>query len=140
MLQDDLTISDPPSFFPMELHVHGMEGTGDLEQEFRRQRRTSHIRTAIGIGLAISLIFVILDSFGDRKVEAALLTFLEWVEAHPFEGVLAVIGVYIVATILFVPGSILTLGTGYAFGSACENTALGVILASTVSGYIGFCL
>jgi hypothetical protein len=86
----------------------------------------------VGILLAIALAFVVADSFGDRTIEKFILTFLEWVEKHPYEGVLAVICVYIVATVLFVPGSILTLGTGYAFGSACDNTAYGVMLASTV--------
>jgi uncharacterized membrane protein YdjX (TVP38/TMEM64 family) len=103
-------------------------------EERNEQRRTRWTRAAIGLVLVISLLFVIVDSFGDRKVEAAILNFLEWVQEHPFEGVLAVICVYIVATILFVPGSILTLGTGYAFGRAfADNTAFGVLLASTVS-------
>jgi hypothetical protein len=111
----------------------GMNFGSSYEVEERNeQRRTRWTRAAIGLVLAMSLLFVILDSFGDRKVEAAILNFLEWVQEHPFEGVLAVICVYIVATILFIPGSILTLGTGYAFGRACDSTAFGVFLASTV--------
>jgi uncharacterized membrane protein YdjX (TVP38/TMEM64 family) len=113
----------------------GMNDGSSYEVEERnQQRRTRWTRAAIGLVLAISLLFVIVDaSFGDRKVEAAISNFLEWVQEHPFEGVLAVICVYIVATILFVPGSILTLGTGYAFGRAFDSTAFGVLLASTVS-------
>jgi hypothetical protein len=112
----------------------GMNNNGSLYEveERNQQRRTRWTRAAIGLVLAMSLLFVIIDSFGDRKVEAAILNFLEWVQEHPFEGVLAVICVYIVATILFVPGSILTLGTGFAFGRACDSTAFGVLLASTV--------
>lgn len=106
---------------------------GSLNERNER-RRTRWTRAAIGLVLVISLLFVIVDSLGDRKVEATILNFLEWVQEHPFEGVLAVICVYIVATILFIPGSILTLGTGYAFGRAfADNTAFGVLLASTVS-------
>jgi hypothetical protein len=100
--------------------------------EMRVERRSRLVRVMVGILLAIALAFVVADSFGDRKIEKFSLSFLEWVEEHPYEGVLAVICVYIVATVLFVPGSILTLGTGYAFGSACDNTAYGVMLASTV--------
>jgi hypothetical protein len=105
----------------------------------RRQdeRLSKVIRISVAVILVSSVIFVIVDSFGDRNVEAAIMRFLEWVSGNPYEGVLAVICVYIVATVLFVPGSVLTLGTGYAFGSACDSTAYGVFLASTVSGSSG---
>jgi hypothetical protein len=61
------------------------------------------------------------------------------VELHPRKGIIAVIGVYILATILFVPGSILTFGTAYAFGSAYHNKVHGVIVASMVSNYLLIC-
>jgi hypothetical protein len=96
-------------------------------------RLSNAIRISVAVLLVCSVTYVILDSFGDRNVEATILRFLEWVSENPYEGVLAVICVYIVATVLFVPGSVLTLGTGYAFGSACDSTAHGVFLASTVS-------
>ena len=35
-------------------------------------------------------------------------------------------------TVLFVPGSILTVGTGFAFGAAMNSPGKGVLLASTV--------
>lgn len=54
-------------------------------------------------------------TIGDRKVGAAILNFLEWVRGHLFEEVLAV------ATILFVPCSILTFATGYAFGRTRDS-------------------
>jgi hypothetical protein len=122
--------SDPALYHQSPM---GMDNRMLHEVEERNvQRRTRWTRAAVGLVLAMSLLFVIVDSFGDQMVEAAILNFLEWVQEHPFEGVLAVICVYIVATILFVPGSILTLGTGYAFGRACDSTAFGVLLASTV--------
>jgi hypothetical protein len=60
------------------------------------------------------------------------MQFLGWVQHHPMLGMLAVMVVYIVATILFVPGSILTIGAGYAFGAALHSPGTGVALASTV--------
>ena len=96
------------------------------------EKWTKMIRIGVGLALALSLVYVIMDSFRGRKVEAAILQFLDWVSNHPYQGVLAVIGVYIIATVLFVPGSLLTLGTGYAFGSACDSTGYGVFLASCV--------
>lgn len=112
-----------------------------LEDETRiNQPRARLMRSLVAVALVTSLVFVAADSFGDRKVEATILNFLGWVEKHPYEGVLAVICVYIVATVLFVPGSILTLGTGYAFGSACDSTAYGVLFASTVRDSISAAL
>ena len=94
------------------------------------------MKVCIGVVLVSCLIYVIVDTMNDKRIESSILRFLTWVEQNPYQGMIAVVLVYIVATILFVPGSILTLGTGYAFGSATQNTALGVTLAST-SVFIG---
>ena len=62
-----------------------------------------------------------------------LAAFLEWTSTHPYQGIIAVILCYIVATVFFVPGSILTFGAGFAIGSAVDNTFWGVLLATAVS-------
>mmetsp|Transcript_9198 Transcript_9198/g.15428 ORF Transcript_9198/g.15428 Transcript_9198/m.15428 type:complete len:246 (+) Transcript_9198:3-740(+) len=77
-----------------------------------------------------SLIFIIIDSLTGHQVEQLCLGFLSWVQRHPSMGVLAVIVVYAVATVLFVPGSVLTIGAGFAFGASFNDTAKGVALAS----------
>mmetsp|Transcript_21637 Transcript_21637/g.43440 ORF Transcript_21637/g.43440 Transcript_21637/m.43440 type:complete len:326 (-) Transcript_21637:237-1214(-) len=68
-------------------------------------------------------------------VNDILMSFLRWVADHPIEGVFAFAAVYAVATILFIPGSILTLGAGFIFGRAL-GLALGIVLGST-SVFIG---
>ncbi len=97
------------------------------------ERWSSVIRLMIAGLLVFALVFVVIDSLGNRHIESIIISFLTWVELHPHQGILAVIGVYILATILFVPGSILTLGAAYAFGSAYQNKVHGVIVASMVS-------
>ena len=94
------------------------------------------LRAVVGTALASIIILVIIDSMRGNKIESLSLQFLEWLQRHPYDGVLAVILVYVIATVCFIPGSILTLGTGYAFGKAMESTAYGVFLAS-VAVFLG---
>ena len=54
---------------------------------------------------------------------------------YPYKGALTIIFVYIIATVLFVPASLLTLGAGYAIGTAFDSVTYGVFVASTVRIY-----
>ena len=96
------------------------------------ERRDRCVRTVLTTVLAGLLFCVVIDSLTNQYIHALLVAFINWVKDNPSLGVFAVISVYIVATVLFVPGSILTLGAGYAFGSAFESTARAVAMASTV--------
>ena len=91
------------------------------------QRRA---RYAVGAMLFGCILGVILDR---RRIEAASIDFLTWIPNHPYQAVLAVIFVYSIATILFIPGSVLTVGTGYAFASAHDSLFVGLVLSSIVS-------
>ena len=61
--------------------------------------------------------------------------FLTWIQSNLVAGVFSFMGVYFVATVCFVPGSILTLGSGFVFGSAV-GVGYGVLLAS-VAVFVG---
>ena len=74
--------------------------------------------TVAGLLLTIVL-FVIFDStIGQGWVRESVNSFLEWVEANPVPGIFVFTLVYFVATILFIPGSLLTLGAGFVFANA----------------------
>lgn len=103
----------------------------DVDIDERRDRR---VKNCLTVFLGGCLAFVVIDSFTNQWIEGVLVGFIDWVKDNPSVGVVAVVLVYVLATVLFVPGSILTLGTGYAFGSAFHSTAIGVGLASLVSG------
>lgn len=69
--------------------------------------------------LVTFIAFVIFDStIGQGWVGETVNSFLEWIEANPVPGIFVFILVYFVATILFIPGSLLTLGAGFVFANA----------------------
>jgi len=96
------------------------------ERRLQEQQRMRLLRICLGVTLVGFLIFVIVDSMTSHKIKAESVHFLEWVEVNPWMGVFAIILVYTIAT-----RSILTVGTGFAFGVAMNSTGKGVLLATT---------
>jgi uncharacterized membrane protein YdjX (TVP38/TMEM64 family) len=87
-------------------------------------------RTAT-LALLLTLItLVVVDTFTTEYTEAAIDSATDWVATNPVGGVFLFTGIYIVATVLFIPGSILTLGAGYSFARATDSVAGGVLLGS----------
>ena len=74
--------------------------------------------------------------------QAWLLTVLQWIDGLGLVGGLAFMAIYIVATIAFLPGSILTLGAGVIFGVVMGSVyvfvgaTLGAIAAFLVGRYL----
>ena len=73
--------------------------------------------------------------------QGLLRSALQWVEGLGYVGGIAFIGIYIVATVAFLPGSILTLGAGVVFGVVFGSiyvfigATLGAIAAFLVGRY-----
>ncbi|MEA5486950.1 MULTISPECIES: TVP38/TMEM64 family protein [Pseudanabaena] len=67
---------------------------------------------------------------------------LQWVESLGYVGGIAFIGIYIIATVAFLPGSILTLGAGVVFGVFLGSiyvfigATIGAIAAFLVGRYL----
>lgn len=74
--------------------------------------------------------------------QAWLLAVLEWIDGLGLVGGLAFIALYVVATVAFLPGSILTLGAGVIFGVVAGSVyvfggaTLGAIAAFLVGRYL----
>jgi len=111
-------------------------GEESLHLQRQNGSRRYILRFVIASALLASIVYVIVDFMGDRNIEKQLNKFLEWTHENPFRGIVAVILCYIVATICFVPGSILTFGAGFAIGQAFDSMYLGVLLA-IISVFIG---
>jgi uncharacterized membrane protein YdjX (TVP38/TMEM64 family) len=87
--------------------------------------------------LIIGVIAVVAVFFALRyNVPDALRGMLAWVGDQGFLGIVAFIAVYILATVFFIPGSILTLGAGFVFGVVYGTIT--VSIASTVGAFLAF--
>ena len=102
-------------------------------QRDRDHRRKRVVRFLVGLILLSCILCVVVDFARDRKIESALVGFLEWTREHTYEGMIAVILCYIVATVCFIPGSLLSFGAGFAIGSSVDTTFMGIALSSGVS-------
>jgi len=111
----------------------------DNDENQNQKKPLPRGKIIIGIILLAIIIFVIVDSFTTKYVNNGFRTLLEWVETNLVAGVFAFIGVYFVATVAFIPGSILTLGIGFVLGKSA-GLGPGVALASLsvfVGAYLG---
>jgi uncharacterized membrane protein YdjX (TVP38/TMEM64 family) len=97
-----------------------------------RARLLAALLLAVGIALVLSF---------RGGVDAQTLK--QWIDAAALAGPLVFIGLYVIATLLFLPGSLLTLAGGALFGPVwgtlinLTGATLGAALAYTWLGYAG---
>ena len=95
-------------------------------------RKRLSVRKASVLALLVAfIIFLIVDYTSTRAVASTLEAFLDWVEQNVAVGAVTFAAVYAVCTVLFIPGSLLTLGAGYVFARAVgqgAGIALGVLV------------
>lgn len=106
------------------------------------QQSSSHFGSGLKLLLglaAIGLVAIVAKQF---NLQAGLLTTLDWVKGLGPVGVLAYIGIYVLATVLFIPGSLLTLGGGALYGVGLGSlyvfmaASLGATLAFLIGRYL----
>src|SRR5437870_5395577 len=104
---------------------------------------TGNSKSAIGrlIALLVSVIALFL-AMRFLPVQQWLKSFNDWVGQMGVVGVFIFIGVYVLATVLLAPGSILTIGAGFAFGlwkgflAVSAGATLGASLAFLIGRFI----
>jgi uncharacterized membrane protein YdjX (TVP38/TMEM64 family) len=91
----------------------------------------------LGLGLGLALLLSL--ALRPGNLCHLLCSTLLWVQAQGAAGVIAYIGIYNLATVLFVPGALLTLGGGALYGVVWGSVyALGAsILGATLAFAIG---
>jgi len=108
------------------------------EETPRKRGSASWVKLLLGVFLVAAL-FVLARQFSAQDL---LKNALEWVRGLGPTGPLSFLGIYVLATVLFLPGSILTLGAGVVFGLAkgsaiCSvSSTLGATCAFLVGRYV----
>jgi len=105
-----------------------------LEEEAAK-RKAYYKKAFFAVILVAFIAYVIADSLTTKHVVGAVEDFLDWIEANPIAGIFVFVVVYVVATVFFIPGSILTLGAGFVFANAF-GLGLGVLLG-TLAVFVG---
>lgn len=146
MMQDNTTSNYPKKEEePTDLIV--AEGTADSntedsdsndanDNEPPEDKNSCTKRIVIALVLLGLIVFVVIDSQTNQWVRTGIVAFLEWVENNVVAGVFAFMALYFLATIFFVPGSILTLGAGFVFSASLGSLGWGVLLG-TAAVWIG---
>src|SRR5438067_11178201 len=97
------------------------------------------------LGRLIALVAIVIALFLVMRflpVREWLRSFNDWVGQMGIAGIFIFIGVYAVATVLMAPGSILTIGAGFAFGlwkgflAISAGSTLGAALAFLVARFV----
>jgi uncharacterized membrane protein YdjX (TVP38/TMEM64 family) len=113
-----------------------MEEQGDItEQELKARRWNNKKKIILGTLLLGFIIFVIVDSTTTGYLRRGIGNFLKWIENNAVAGMFAFMLVYFSATVVFIPGSILTLGAGFVFAKAFGLG--GGLLIAILSVFIG---
>ena len=86
------------------------------EQKDKKQSRQGRRIKTWHIAAAAATLAVVLALVWVLPIQSYLLSMLEWTRGLGMWGGLVIILAYLVATVLFVPGSVLTLGAGFIFG------------------------
>ena len=85
--------------------------------EEKKEKEKKHwsywvIRGVIILAIIAAIVCVIIYF---KQVKAGMESLVTWISKNPTSGAFILVGMYVVATVLFIPGSILTLGAGWAF-------------------------
>lgn len=105
----------------------------EAEKETPEKKKFSIKNIVVILLILAFIIYLIVDSFTTRHITRLTTRFLEAVENLGFGGVVLFGLVYIVATVLLIPGTILTIGAGFIFTRTQDgNQAIGTLIATAV--------
>ncbi|MGB3238165.1 MAG: TVP38/TMEM64 family protein [Geitlerinemataceae cyanobacterium] len=97
------------------------------------------LSTIVLLSTATSVLAEDISSNGGFNLQELFRNALEWINSQGTVGVLVFVGLYAIATVAFVPGSLLTLGAGVIFGLAFGSiyVFIGATLGATLAFIVG---
>lgn len=98
-----------------------------------------NVKSIIKIIFLVIVVVCIFISIKYFNVQSELRKILLWIQNSGWIGIAVYIGIYIIACIFFIPGSLLTLGAGAVFGVVQGSifTSIASTLGATVSFLVG---
>ncbi|ALF52654.1 membrane protein [Nostoc piscinale CENA21] len=108
--------------------------------------KAHHLPIIALISIAIAILFHPESAFAQTAAQSntfnpqtLLRDALQWIDSQGKVGAIAFIGLYIIATVAFLPGSILTLGAGVVFGVVWGSlyVFIGATLGATAAFLVG---
>lgn len=116
-----------------EEEVSASDNDNDVATVFAFYRKLT-----IGLIFLAVVLFAIIDSvFGKKHIRAAITSFLEWNQDHPYEGMAAFVAIYFVATLICVPGALLTVGAGFVFSASFDGSLVAGVCLGTLAVFAG---
>ncbi len=100
---------------------------------------TRKISNLLKIGAIVVAIAILIFIAKKINFQELLIQALNWISSLGIWGVFAFIAIYAIATVLFIPGSLLTLGAGVLFGVVFGSiyVSIGSIIGATLAFLIG---
>jgi len=108
----------------------------DMRQQVRRQHAWRWLLPVIAV---VVLLLAVTSALSDPRVRKSLVSALEWAHGIGPWAPVAVAAFYVVACVLLLPGSVLTLGAGFLFGLV-EGTIvvwIGATLGASAAFLVG---
>ncbi|CAJ1953677.1 unnamed protein product [Cylindrotheca closterium] len=90
------------------------------------------MKVAVGVVLAGLIGFAVFDSMTTKRIPDMTKRMLKWCEENPLEGAIIYSVFFIIGVVLFFPGTVLVLGSGFIF-SHVYGFGIGVAVAIFVS-------
>jgi uncharacterized membrane protein YdjX (TVP38/TMEM64 family) len=112
-----------------------LERRNSIARMKKKRRMKCYIRIGLLLLLVTLVTLLIVDTATTGYVKHFLLQYLQWTEDNPTLGLFVYVVVYFVATVLFIPASIMMVGSGYIFSRAF-GTVVGITVA-TISSFFG---
>ena len=119
------------------LEIPSTQDVKDKKKEEEKPKKCNWKYWSVRIAIILLLVAIITLIVIYRDwVSETTQSFLEWLRDNPALGTICLALLYIVATLIFLPGSLLTLGAGVALQAAFNNTALAVAVG-TLGVWVG---